>query len=388
MQNDNIIFLDNASTTRVDDKVIEAMLPFYSEFYGNPSSSHKFGSDVNSFINKARKTIANFLNCEPYELIFTSGATESINLAIKGIAESLKSKGNHIITVSTEHSAVLDTCKHLQSLDYDITYLTVKADGLLDIEQFIQSFKTTTILVSVMFVNNETGVIQPIKELVEIAHKKGSIFLTDATQAIGKIKVDVKDLNVDLLAFSGHKFHGPKGVGGLVVRKNNKVILSPIIHGGQQEMRLRSGTLNVPSIIGLSKAIEICSNEMSKSNLYIAKLRDRLEGELLKIEGAKVNGNSVFRANNISNILFRGIDSDAVISGLTQIAISKGSACSSSSTQPSHVLKGIGLSDEEAYSSIRFSFSKYNTEEEIDIVVKNIKDLINNLKRFNHSKSV
>jgi len=382
MQIERQIYLDNNSTTRVDDRVIEAMMPFYSEFYANPSSSHKFGTDVNSFINKSRKTIANFLNCEPYELIFTSGATESINLAIKGIAESLKSKGNHIITVSTEHSAVLNTCKHLQSLDYDITYLTVKADGLLDIEQFIQSFKTTTILVSVMFVNNETGVIQPIKELIEIAHKKNSIFLTDATQAIGKLKVDVKDLNVDLLAFSGHKFHGPKGIGGLVVRKNNKVILAPLIHGGQQEMRLRSGTLNVPSIIGLSKAIEICANEMSKSSLYITKLRNRLEDELLKIEGAHVNGNSVFRVNNVSNILFRGINSDAIISGLPLIAVSKGSACSSSSIQPSHVLKGIGLSDEEAYASIRFSLSVYNTEEEIDIVVKNIKDLIKNLKRI------
>jgi len=372
----NISYLDYNSTTPIDSRVLDAMLPFLKNNFANPSSTHIFGQSINDKIKQARVQIADFINADTNELIFTSGATEAINLAIKGVAESYSSKGKHIITVSTEHKAVLDTCKDLERNGFEVTYLPVQSNGLIDLAMLEQTIRPDTILVSVMYVNNETGVIQPIKEIASITHQKGAIFMTDATQAVGKIEMDVDNLSVDLLCFSGHKMYAPKGIGGLYFRqKSNKLKLTPQIHGGGQELGLRSGTLNVPGIIALGLACEIANNEIKQNQILISELRDSLEADLLKLPNTLRNGDIENRIYNTTNICFKGQDANVLIGRMKDIAVSNGSACTSSIIEPSHVLKAMGLSDDDAFGSLRFSLGKYNTIDDINTVVTKIKEL-------------
>jgi len=368
-----ISYLDYNSTTPIDPRVLEAMLPFLKDNFANPSSTHHFGQGINEKIRQAREQIADFINAEPNELIFTSGATEAINIAIKGVVESYSNKGKHIITVSTEHKAVLDTCKDLERRGFEVTYLQVHSNGLVDLEELKQAVRPDTILVSVMYVNNETGVIQPIIEIAELAHQKGALFMTDATQAVGKIDIDVNDLGIDLLCFSGHKMYAPKGIGVLYVR--NKTKLTPQIQGGGHERGLRSGTLNVPGIIALAKACEIANQEMTQNKKNISELRDILERELLKLPNTSLNGDTENRIFNTTNICFIGQDANVLIGRMKEIAVSNGSACSSEVFEPSHVLNSIGLNDEDALASLRFSLGKYNKAEDIETVVNKIKEL-------------
>jgi cysteine desulfurase len=369
-------YLDYNSTTPIDPRVLEAMLPFLKDNFANSSSTHYFGQTINESVNQARKQIADFINADSNELIFTSGATEAINIAIKGVAESYSSKGKHIITVSTEHKAVLDTCKDLERKGFEVTYLPVQKNGLIDLTELEQAIRPDTILVSVMHVNNETGVIQPIKEIASIVHEKGTLFMADATQAVGKIVIDVDELGIDLLCFSGHKMYAPKGIGVLFVRqRGNKVKLTPQIHGGGHEQGLRSGTLNVPGIIALAKACEIASQEMTQNQKTISVLRNELETELLKLPNTSLNGDSAKRIYNTTNICFKGQDANVLIGRMKNIAVSNGSACSSAVVEPSHVLKAMGFSDDDAFASLRFSLGKYNTLEDIEKVVNKIKEL-------------
>jgi len=369
----NISYLDYNSTTPLDPRVLEAMLPFLKDNFANPSSTHHFGQSINEKVKQAREQIADFINADSNELIFTSGATEAINIAIKGVAESYSSKGKHIITVSTEHKAVLDTCKDLERKGFEVTYLPVQKNGLIDLTLLEQAIRLDTILVSVMYVNNETGVIQPIKEIASIAHEKGVLFMTDATQAIGKIEIDVDELGIDLMCFSGHKMYAPKGIGALYVR--NKIKLTPQTHGGGHEQGLRSGTLNVPGIIALAKACEIAIEEMAENQETISELRNELQTELLKLPNTSLNGDSENRIYNTANICFKGQDANVLIGRMKNIAVSNGSACSSAVIEPSHVIKAMGFSDDDAFSSLRFSLGKYNTIEDVEAVVKKIKEL-------------
>lgn len=352
------------------------MLPFFNDHFANPISNHHFGQSVNEKVKQAREKIAESINADSNELIFTSGATEAVNLVVKGVAESYSSKGRHIITVSTEHKAVLDTCKDLERKGFEVTYLPVQKNGLIELDDLKQALRHDTILVSVMYVNNETGVIQPIKKIASITHEKGALFMTDAAQAVGKIDIVVDDLGVDLLCFSGHKMYAPKGVGALFFRqRGNKVKLIPQLHGGGHEHGLRSGTLNVPGIIGLGKAFEIAGQEMAQNKTTITKLRNFLEAELLKLPNTSLICDSENRIYNTTNICFKGQDANVLIGRMNNIAVSNGSACSSAAVEPSHVLKAMELSDEEAFSSVRFSLGKYNTVEDIEAVVNNIKEL-------------
>lgn len=368
-----ISYLDYNSTTPIDPRVLEEMLPFLQDNFANPSSTHHFGQSINEKVKQAREQIADFINAEPNELIFTSGATEAINIAIKGVAESYSSKGKHIITVSTEHKAVIDTCKDLEKKGFEVTFLSVLQNGLIDLAELQKAIRPDTILVSVMYVNNETGVIQPIKEIAKLAHEKGALFMTDATQGVGKIEIDVDDLGVDLLCFSGHKMYAPKGIGALYVR--NKTKLSPQIHGGGHEQGLRSGTLNVPGIIALAKACEIASEEMDLNKRNISELKDKLETEFLKLQNTSLNGDSENRIFNTTNICFKGQDANVLIGRMKNIAVSNGSACSSAVIEPSHVLKAMGLYDGDAFASLRFSLGKYNSIEDIETVISKIKEL-------------
>lgn len=376
-----LIYLDNNATTPLDPRVLEAMMPYFTHQFANASSTHIFGVASSDAVKEARKSVSELIGAEPHELIFTSGATEAINLAIKGVAESYSSRGKHIVTVSTEHSAVLDTCKYLETKGFEVTYLPVQPDGLLDLSVVKAAIRPDTILVSVMLVNNETGVIQPIKEISELAHAAGAIMMTDATQAVGKIPVDVDELGVDLVTLSGHKYHAPKGVGALFVRQRGKRIKIPsLLHGGGHERGFRSGTLNVPGIVGLGKASELAITEMAENAIRVGLMRDELEAELLKIAGASVNGNREHRIYNTTNIQFRGIDSDALIMGLSNpegddpiIAVSNGSACTSAKIEPSHVLTAMGLSDLNVFYCVRLSLiSCINTSCVNEIFRKNI----------------
>lgn len=373
---DQIIYLDNNSTTKTDDRVIDVMLPIMKELYANPSSSHFFGKTIKHLINNARNNVSNLINCDRDEIVFTSGSTESINLSIRGLASSSYKSKNRIVTISTEHKAVLDTCKKLESQGFEIIYLPVKKDGTIDIDVFSSAIDNNTMLVIAMHVNNETGVINDIQKFAEIAHSKEALFFCDATQSFGKIPIDIIKLNVDILCFSGHKFHGPKGVGGLFVKKELKRIIEPQLTGGSQEYGIRSGTLNSAGIIGLGEACRISSVEMIKIESNVRVLRDYLESELLKIPGTFVNGNSINRIYNTTNICFPKNDANVIIGRLKNIAISNGSACTSAIVEPSHVLSSMGLTDEQAFSAIRFSLSKYNSKSELDEVVAAIKNII------------
>ena len=373
----NISYLDHNSTTPIDARVIDAMLPFFKNNFANPSSTHHFGQTINKEVKHARETIADFINSKPNELIFTSGATEAINIAIKGVAEGYSFKGNHIITVSTEHKAVIDTCKDLENKGFEVTYLPVEKGGLIELNVLKEVIKTDTILVSVMYVNNETGVIQPIKKIASLVHEKGALFMTDATQAAGKLEIHVDELDVDLLCFSGHKMYAPKGIGVLYVKQTgDKMKLSPQIHGGRHEQGLRSGTLNVPGIIALAKAYEIATQEMAENKKLISKFRDNLEKKLLELPNTILNGCTQNRIYNTTNICFKGHEANILIGRMKDVAVSNGSACSSSVIEPSHVLKAMGLNDDDAFSSLRFSLGKYNTDEDVETVINALKKLL------------
>jgi len=367
------IYLDYNATTSIDPRVLSTMLPFLKENFANPSSTHYFGTTVHEAIISARTQVADLIGADNKEIIFTSSSTEAINIALKGVVENYSEKGKHIITVSTEHKAVLDTCKHLETKGYEITYLPVQKSGLIDLNELKKSLRSDTILVAVMYVNNETGVIQPIKEIASLAHEVGALFMTDATQATGKIPINVDDISIDLLSLSGHKMYASKGIGALYIRKG--INLSAYTHGGGHENGLRSGTLNVPGIVALGKACEVAEQEMKQDAERIVSLRNKLECELLKIPDTFVNGSTENRIYNVSNICFKRCDASVMIGRMRNIAISNGSACTSAVIEPSHVLTAMGLSNDDAFASLRFSLGKFNTEEEIKTAIKTISEL-------------
>lgn len=363
----NFIYLDYNATSPVDKRVLDAMLPYFSETFGNASSrTHAFGWVAEDAVKTARQQVADLIQCTEQEIVFTSGATEAINLAIKGVWDNYQIKGKHIITVKTEHKAVLDTCAALEKKGARITYLNVDREGLIDLQELKNSITPETILVAVMFANNETGVIQPIKQIADITHQNGSFFFCDATQAAGKINIDVDDEGIDLMCLSAHKMYGPKGIGALYVRrKNPRVTLFPQIDGGGHERGLRSGTLNVTGIIGLGKACELAKEEMWSDAARISKLRKKLEQGLLELPEICVNGSTKDRIFSTTNICFQGKRSETIISKIPTIAVAMGSACTSAVASPSHVLLAMGLKEDDAYASIRFSLGKYTTDEEV-----------------------
>lgn len=379
------IYLDYNATTPVDERVLETMLPYFSEKFGNAASkTHAYGWIADEAVSRARGQIATMLNAEPGEIIFTSGATEAINMALKGVFEAYRTKGNHIVTVATEHKAVLDTCRHLEKSGAHVTYLPVNNHGLIDPDELRKAITNKTILVSVMVANNETGVIQPVKKIAELVHEKNCLFMSDATQACGKIKVDVEEDQIDLVCLSAHKFYGPKGTGALYVRrKNPRVSLSPLIDGGGHEKGLRSGTLNVPAIVGFGKACELAVSEMKDDAARISILRDELEKKLKEIGNVFLNGYTEHRLYNVTNLSFEQVHANAMISELKTIAVATGSACTSAIQEPSHVLKAMGVKDERAYSAIRFSLGKFTTEEEIKSAIKNVQEAVMKLRSQN-----
>lgn len=374
-----MIYLDYNSTTPIDEMVLDAMLPYLRNKFGNAASiTHHAGWQAKAGVELATEQIIALLNCDSKEMVYTSGATESINLAIKGVYEIYKRKGNHIITSKTEHKAVLDVCKRLEKQGARVTYLDVDADGLIDLEALKKSINDQTILVSIMYVNNETGVIQPMQKIAKIVHEANSILLSDATQAVGKVPIDLQNDRIDLLAFSAHKFYGPKGVGGLYVRrKKPRVILAPLIDGGGHQRGLRSGTLNVAGIVGLGAAAELAQKEMNDNHKALLILRNLLETEFKSISNIKINGSEVHRLYNVSNIRFESISAETIINTIkTKVAVSTGSACTAEDQNPSHVLTAMGIDKKSALSSIRFSLGKYTTEAEIRATVQLIGDKI------------
>jgi cysteine desulfurase len=377
------IYLDYNSTTPVDKRVLEKMLPFFSENFGNSSSrSHLYGWTAQEAVENARLQVADLINSESKEIIFTSGATEANNLAIKGLFNSYHPNKNHIITIQTEHKAVLDVCKHLGKMGAEVTYLQPDSTGLIMLKEVEKAIKPNTFLISVMYANNEIGTIQPIKEIGELARKYEILFHTDATQAVGKIQIDVQRDNIDLLSLSGHKLYGPKGIGALFIKKNSKASkLIAQMDGGKHERGFRSGTLNVTGIIGLGEACEVAINELNTDNQRLTILRNKLENGILgSISNVKVNGNIENRLPNLTNISFENIDGENLLMSFRDIAVSSGSACTSASVEPSYVLKSIGLNDELAYASIRFSLGKYTTEDEIDFTIKYVKEVVESLR--------
>ena len=379
------IYLDNQATTRTDPRVVEAMLPYFTDIYGNAASrNHSFGWVAEEAVEKARAQVAKAIGATAKEIIFTSGATESDNLAIKGIAEMYRERGNHIITQVTEHKAVLDTCKRLEKNGYQVTYLPVKADGIIDIEDLKRAITDKTILVSIMFANNEIGVIQPVEEIGKLCHERGVLFHTDGVQAVGKIPVDVNAMQIDSLSLSGHKLYGPKGVGALYVRRRNpRVQISEQINGGGHERGMRSGTLNVPGIVGLGKACELAMEEMESETKRLTALRDRLKARLeSKLDYVHVNGSMEHRLPNNLNMSFVYVEGESLLMGINDVAVSSGSACTSATLEPSYVLKALGLGDDVAHSSIRFGLGRFNTEAEVDYVADKIIDVVQKLREL------
>lgn len=377
------IYLDNNATTKVDPRVLEAMMPYFTEKFGNAASrNHSFGWVAEEAVDYAREQVAKLINADAKEIIFTSGATEANNLALKGIFEMYASKGNHIITCTTEHKAILDTCKHIEKLGGSVTYLDVQPDGLINLEELEKAITDKTILITIMYGNNEIGVVQPIREIASIAKKHGVLFFTDATQAVGKIPVDVIADGIDLLSFSAHKIYGPKGVGALYVRrKNPRVKVTAQMDGGGHERGMRSGTLNVPGIVGLGKACELCRLEMADEAKRLSTLRNKLEAALTQLEESYVNGNIEHRLPHVSNISFKYVEGEGLLMGFNkQIALSSGSACTSASLEPSYVLKSLGLGDDLAHSSLRFGLGRFTTEQDIDYTIKAISDTVNKLR--------
>jgi len=379
------IYLDNNATTPMDPRVLEAMIPYFTEHFGNAASrNHPFGWEAEEAVDYAREQVAKLIGADPKEIIFTSGATEGDNLAIKGVYEMYASKGNHIITAVTEHKAVLDACKHIEKIGGEVTYLQVNAEGLIDLKELEAAIKPTTILIAIMYANNEVGVIQPVKEIAALAKKHGVLFFTDGTQAVGKIPVDVIKDGIDLMAFSAHKMYGPKGVGAIYVRrKNPRVKVTAQMDGGGHERGMRSGTLNVPGIVGLGKACELCRLEMTEDTARISKLRDKLEQGLTKLEESYVNGSKEHRLPHVSNISFKYVEGEGLMMGFNKnIALSSGSACTSASLEPSYVLKALGLGDDLAHSSLRFGLGRFTTEEQIDYTIDHVTETVTKLREM------
>jgi cysteine desulfurase len=379
------VYMDNHATTRVDPRVVEAMLPYFTEKYGNAASrNHEFGWKAEEAVENARGQVARLIHAAPKEIVFTSGATESDNLALKGVAESHRNKGSHVITQATEHKAILDTCKRLEKSGCDVTYLPVASDGRVNPEDVRQAITPKTILISIMHANNEIGVLQPVGEIGKIAKHAGVIFHVDAAQSVGRIPVDVDRDSIDLLSISAHKLYGPKGVGALYVRrKNPRVELAAMIDGGGHERGLRSGTLNVPGIVGFGKACELYEKEMATENDRLRALRDKLKDAILaRLDGVTINGSLEHRLPNNLNVSFAGVEGDALLMGINDVAVSSGSACTSATLEPSHVLKALGVSEELAHSSIRFGLGRFNTEEETDYVAGRVIETVKRLREL------
>jgi cysteine desulfurase len=379
------IYLDNHATTPVDPRVLEAMLPYFTERFGNAASRyHSFGWTAEKAVEEARKKIAALMGAEPKEIVFTSGATESNNLAIKGAAEAYASRGDHIVTVATEHRAVLDTAKHLEKSGWHVTYLPVNGDGLVDPDQLRAAITDRTILVSVMYANNEIGVIQPISAIARICRERGVLFHSDAVQAAGKVPVDVNADGIDLMSITAHKIYGPKGVGALYVRrKNPRVSLAAQMDGGGHERGMRSGTLNVPGIVGFGEACAIARREMEAEGERLRRLRDDLREKLeAELDGVTVNGSMEHRLPNNLNLSCAGVDSESLLMGLHDVALSSGSACTSATIEPSHVLRALGIGEERAHSAIRFGLGRFNTAEEIGYVAGRIVEVARRLREL------
>lgn len=379
------IYLDNNATTPCDPRVVETMIPYFTENFGNAASrNHPFGWVAEEGVDYAREQVAKLIGADPKEIIFTSGATEGANLAIKGVFDMYASKGNHIITANIEHKAVLDTCKHIEKLGGEVTYLAVREDGRIDMNELEAAIRPTTILISIMYANNEIGTIHPIWEISALARSKGILFFSDATQAVGKIPLDVNRDGIDLLTFTAHKIYGPKGIGALYVRrKNPRVKVTAQMDGGGHERGMRSGTLNVPGIVGFGKACELCMNEMEAEAARLSALRNKLETALLNLEEAYVNGSREHRLPHVSNISFKYVEGEGLMMGFNKtIAVSSGSACTSASLEPSYVLKGLGLGDDLAHSSLRFGLGRFTTEEQIDYTIEQVSTTVLKLREM------
>lgn len=377
------IYLDNNATTPCDPRVVEAMLPYFTEMFGNAASrNHPFGWAAEEAVDYAREQVAKLIGADPKEIIFTSGATEADNLALKGVYEMYASKGNHIITTDIEHKAVLDTCKHLEKQGAQITYLKVDSEGLINLKELEAAITPQTILVAIMYGNNEIGVINPIREISAIAKRHGVLVMTDATQAVGKIPIDVNKDGIDLMAFSAHKMYGPKGIGALYVRrKSPRVKVTAQMDGGGHERGMRSGTLNVTGIVGFGKACELCRLEMDEEAKRLSVMRNRLEKALLQLEESYVNGSIAHRLPHVSNISFKYVEGEGLMMGFNKtIALSSGSACTSASLEPSYVLKALGLGDDLAHSSLRFGLGRFTTDEQIDYTIQAVTDTVNKLR--------
>lgn len=383
MEKTRLIYLDNNATTPTDPRVVAAMLPYFTQHFGNAASrNHPFGWAAEEAVDYAREQVGKLIGAEDKEIIFTSGATEAINLALKGAFEMYSKKGNHIITAKTEHKAVIDTCKHIEKMGGEVTYLDVQYNGMVDVAELEAAIKPNTILVSIMYANNETGVIQPMKEIGEICAKHGVLFMSDITQAVGKVPVNVKELGIHLATFTAHKMYGPKGVGALYVNRiKPRVKVVAQLDGGGHERGMRSGTLNVPGIVGFGKAAEIAIAEMHKDAERLSKLRDRLEAELGSLEEVTINGNVESRMPHVTNMSFKHVEGEGLMMTFNQnIALSSGSACTSASLEPSYVLVSMGLGDDLAHSSLRLSLGRFTTDEEIDFAIEAIAKGVNHMR--------
>jgi cysteine desulfurase len=379
------IYMDNHATTPLDPRVLEAMLPYFTSNFGNAASrNHQFGWVAEQGVETARENIAKLIGATAKEIVGDAAATESDNLAIKGVAEMYREKGNHIITAATEHKAVLDTCKRLEKYGYRVTYLPVGKDGLVDLDDLKRAIDDKTILVTIMYANNEIGVLQPVEEIGKLCRERGVLFHSDATQAVGKVPVDVNKQNIDIASLSAHKMYGPKGVGALYVRRRNpRVQLAPIIDGGGHERGMRSGTLNVPGIVGFGKACEIALQELPQESVRLAALRDRLRDSIMKeLDEVYVNGTMAHRLPGNLNISFLYVEGESLLMGINDVAVSSGSACTSATLEPSYVLKALGLGDDLAHSSIRFGLGRFNTEAEVDYVSARIVDVVKRLREL------
>ena len=377
------IYLDSAATTKLDPRVLEKMMPFLTNEFGNPASrSHGFGWSAEAAVEHAREQVASAVGCDSKEIVWTSGATESINLAVKGAALFYQDKGKHLITVKTEHKATLDTMRELERIGFEVTYLTPETDGLLDLTKLAAAIRPDTILTSVMYVNNEIGVVQDVAAIGNLCREKGIIFHVDAAQAVGKVKFSLADLNVDLMSFSAHKVYGPKGIGALYVRRKPRVRLQPLIHGGGHERGFRSGTLPTHQIVGMGAAFELATQEMASELPRIKYLRDKLLAGLQQMEEVYLNGDLEHRVAHNLNVSFNYVEGESLMMAVKDIAVSSGSACTSASLEPSYVLRALGRNDELAHSSIRFSISRFNTEEEIDYTVKLLQEKVTKLREL------
>ncbi|RTL02232.1 MAG: IscS subfamily cysteine desulfurase [Proteobacteria bacterium] len=377
------IYLDSAATTKIDPRVLEQMMPYLTEEYGNPASrSHSFGWTAEAAVEKARKQVADTVGCDEKEIIWTSGATESINLALKGAAQFYQEKGKHLITIKTEHKATLDTMRELERIGFEVTYLNPEENGLIDLNKLAAAIRSDTILLSVMFVNNEIGVIQDISAIGKLCREKGVIFHVDAAQAVGKVDVNLSEISVDLMSFSAHKVYGPKGVGALYIRRKPRVRLLPLIHGGGHERGFRSGTLPTHQIVGMGAAFELAKQEMPTELPRLRALRDKLLAGLQNMEEVYVNGDLEQRVAQNLNISFNYVEGESLMMAIKDIAVSSGSACTSASLEPSYVLRALGRNDELAHSSIRFSISRFTTEQEIDYTIKLLQDKVSKLREL------